>query len=271
MIDFELTQFQEDHLPSATALSTAVGWSHRQTDWAMLLPFSTGVVAQRNGDVSGTALRSDFGDDLSTINMVIVSPDTRGQGLGRKLMAALLDTTDRNIRLVATRSGRPLYEKLGFHEVGRLAQHQGVLTAAPEFIGAQAAQLADLAKIQELESQSFGGDRSALIDWLADNGQLAVMRSGGEVTGFAGCRRFGQGHVIGPVVAKGTQDAKALIAHHLRGLEGEFVRLDMMRNADLTPWLVEVGLFMTDQPPVMERGTISTTADRLAVFSQGLG
>ncbi|SLN48411.1 Acetyltransferase (GNAT) family protein [Falsiruegeria litorea R37] len=271
MADFELMHFQEGHLLSATALSEAIGWPHRQSDWKMLLAFSTGVVAKRNGQVAGTALRSDFGPDLASIHMVIASPDARGRGLGRALMTSLLGATDRNIRLVSTRSGRPLYEKLGFQDVARLVQHQGTLTAAPEAIGAQDAQPRDLDSIRRLESQSYGGDRSALIEWLAENGELAVMRSRSDVTGFAGCRRFGRGYVIGPVVAQDVQDTKTLIAHHLKGLVGQFVRLDIVRNVDLTPWLADAGLFMTNQSPVMERGTIPAAPDRMAVFSQGLG
>lgn len=271
MAEFELIQLKSEHLDECAALSAAIGWPHRSSDWEVLLPFSTGIAAQQGNKIIGTALRSDFGADLSTLNMVIVAPELRGQGLGRALVSSLLQTERRNLRLVSTVSGMPLYEKLGFKEVARLAQHQGEVKSTPEFGGAQDASTQDLPSIRKLESQSYGGDRTALIDWIANNARLAVVRRDGDVTGFAACRLFGKGHMIGPVVAREAKDAKALISHHLRGLVGQFVRLDVTRDTELSAWLVKTGLLIADQPPVMERGAISASPERVAVFSQALG
>lgn len=270
MTGFDLCQFQQEHLPAGVELSASVGWRHQLGDWEMLLSFSEGTVAQHEGRIVGTALRSDFGPDLSTLNMVIISEDQRGKGLARALISALTSDTNRLIRLVSTRSGKPLYEKLGFRDVAVLAQHQGIVAELPDIAGSRDAEPEDLPGILDLESQSFGGDRSALVDWLASNTRISVVRRKGEITGYAACRRFGLGHVIGPVVAETMQDAQAVIAHHLRDLIDHFVRLDTLQNSGLSPWLTGLGLALVDTPPIMEQGPTSMSPQRMVLFSQAL-
>ena len=232
--------------------------------------FSKGVVATTSDGLIGTALRSDFGPEMSTINMVIVSEDRQGQGLGRSLVMSLIEKEERHIRLVATVSGRPLYQKLGFQDVAYIVQHQGIVGKAPGIVGAQDAEADDLPGVLELENQSFGGDRAALVNWMASNTRISVIRRNGKVSGFAACRPFGRGYVVGPVVADSVQDAQPLIGHHLTGLVGQFVRLDVMRESGLSPWLIDLGLMRVSQPPVMQRGKLPLSPRRLALFNQAL-
>ena len=92
----------------------------------MILAQSVGYVAVLEGRVMGTALRADFGPHLSTVHMVIVATDHRGQGLGRRLTEAVLATDHpRSYRLIATASGTPIYQKLGFQEAGHILQNAG--------------------------------------------------------------------------------------------------------------------------------------------------
>lgn len=149
---FELSIFRPTDIPAGLALSKAVGWSHRPEDWKMLLPSSSGITAVSQGQVVGTALRSDFGSAQSTLNMVIVSQDMRGQGLGQTMVAALLAKGDRKIRLVATKSGRPLYEKMGFEARDHISQHQGVAVTLPAHCVADAATPSDLPAIAPLKT-----------------------------------------------------------------------------------------------------------------------
>ena len=58
--------------------------------------------------------------------MIIVDAALRGRGLGRAVMEQIIDLAGpREMRLVATTDGLPLYEKLGFKADGRISQHQG--------------------------------------------------------------------------------------------------------------------------------------------------
>jgi predicted acetyltransferase len=56
--------------------------------------------------------------------MVAVLPEARGHGISGKLMAhGLADAVERGARtstLVATKLGRPVYERLGYRELGAL-------------------------------------------------------------------------------------------------------------------------------------------------------
>ncbi|MGR3614513.1 MAG: GNAT family N-acetyltransferase [Paracoccaceae bacterium] len=116
---------------------------------------------------------------------------TRSQGLGRSLMSSLMQSdTDRAYRLIATRKGRPLYEKLGFEEVDQLVTVRGLLEFVPLPSNAHNFENCDRNGLVQLESASFGGDRAAVVDWLLTNAKLAVVRDEGVVHGFAARRRF---------------------------------------------------------------------------------
>src|SRR5918997_6987402 len=80
-------------------------------------------VASRAGEPIGCCVTADTGAN-SEIQMVAVVPEARGQGLSGKLIAhALADAVGRGCEtstLVATKLGRPVYEKLGFRPLGVL-------------------------------------------------------------------------------------------------------------------------------------------------------
>ena len=59
--------------------------------------------------------------------MVIVAPGLQGQGIGRRLVRAVLDTApSKTLLLNATVSGLRLYESEGFRAVGTIYQYQGI-------------------------------------------------------------------------------------------------------------------------------------------------
>lgn len=276
MSPVSLSPFEPGHIPGALALSRAAGWAHGAADWEMLLPFSSGSVALADGQVVGTALRSDFTGGPSLVNMVLVAEHQRGQGLGRALVTSVLPGPHAPVQLVATPAGRPLYEALGFTEVSRLAQYVGVPTAAPAMGGATRARAEDLEAITALETRSFGGDRTALIRELWDRATLCVLRRAGQVVAFAACRPLGAGLVIGPVVAENLEDAQAVIAWHMGDHAGASFRLDTVEGSGLGPWLTGLGLTglgltLTAQPPLMQRGPARAMTHRYALTSQALG
>ncbi|MEO1025199.1 MAG: GNAT family N-acetyltransferase [Pseudomonadota bacterium] len=268
--DIVFEPFGKEHLAAAVALSTAAGWAHRREDWEMLLPFSRGVAASQNGKIMGTALRADFGRELSTVNMIIVAEAMRSKGLGRALIEAAIGVEVRSLRLVATESGQPLYKKLGFETVAKIACVQGIVKPVCEVYGVADALEHDLDEISALESASFGGDRTDLINWFEKHARMSVIRDGNSVAGFAACRRFGHGHVIGPVVASNAEDGLSLIAYLAKDLEGELLRIDVTENSGLQQGLSALGLEVRYLAPIMQRGRVSATPERLAFASQAL-
>ncbi|MDT6942143.1 GNAT family N-acetyltransferase [Brucella pseudogrignonensis] len=232
-----------DHLDGAVALSQQAGWPHRREDWAFVLALSNGVVALEDGSVVGTAMSTPLGDDVATVNMVIVDEAMRGRGLGRKLMQAALDAADgRTCLLVATQDGLPLYEKLGFVVNGEIIQHQGLAAKVDAPGNVSWADSDDFSRLVEMDSTATGHNRSNIMQLLKESAQFAVIRKDDEVEAFAGIRPFGRGLVIGPVVAKNGDDARALIDFLLSKHTGEFVRVDTNIATGLADWLTERGL-----------------------------
>jgi GNAT superfamily N-acetyltransferase len=80
-------------------------------------------VASRDGRPAGCCVTADSGSNTE-IQMVAVMPEARGVGLsGRLISHALADAMERGCRtstLVATKLGRPVYDRLGFRPLGVL-------------------------------------------------------------------------------------------------------------------------------------------------------
>lgn len=267
-----LVDFTSDHLDGAVALSSSLGWAHTRDDWAMLQSHSAGRAAIVDARVVGTVFRTDFGANLSSLNMVIVAQELRGQGVGRTLVKSVIESKpSRDLRLVSTSSGKALYRKLGFEETWHVLQMQGRVDRVPDALGASKASASDQDMIVRLDREMFGADRTWLVNWIYQNGHLAVVRHGDFVTGFAAMRRFGRGHVIGPVVAPDLDAAVALVSHLTRQIPDEFLRLDIAANCGLQPWLEDIGLSPVDRAPVMQRGEKHASQRYFALFSQALG
>ncbi|NYT34799.1 GNAT family N-acetyltransferase [Rhizobium sp. WYCCWR 11128] len=272
----EIVPFGPDHLEAAVALSRQAGWPHRTEDWQLALALSDGMVAVEDGKVVGTVLVTPYKEDCATINMVIVDETMRGRGLGRKLMdAALLIAGDRPLRLVATTAGLPLYQKLGFHETGTVAQHQGLAGDIAASAETQAATDADLPAIVALDRLAFGADREGLLSYFAGIGAFAVIRRDGHLSGFACLRPFGRGEVIGPVVAADLGQARKLIEHFIARRPGRFLRVDTTAETGLSPWLAEQGLAHVGGGITMKKPLANDAADptatTFALASQALG
>jgi GNAT superfamily N-acetyltransferase len=265
-----LLAFGAVHLKDALRLSRQANWPHRLEDWKMALELSEGVVAIDSADrVVGTVLVTPFKTETATINMVIVDEAVRGRGLGRKLMQAALSMAGtRRTRLIATREGLPLYQRLGFQATGEVLQHQGRAVGLRASGGVDPAVAADLPAIVELDRQAFGADREGLIACLASVGRFAVTRRGNRPAAFAGLRAFGRGEVIGPVVAPDLDEAKALIAHFISQRPGVFLRADTTADTGLAPWLAEQGLALAGGGIVMRRPLVAVlTKPSISTFA----
>lgn len=272
----EFAPFEARHLEDAVALSRAAGWPHRREDWAMVWGLSEGRVALAGDRVVGTALMTPFGKTCAAVNLIIVDEAMRGRGLGRRLTTAATELADgRECRLVATADGLPLYEKLGFRTTHDVRQHQGVVTPVQASTHVEWADGKDLKSLIDLDNVAFGADRSDLFAVLADKGRFAVVRVEGRIVAFAAVRPFGRGEVVGPVVGQGEDQARALIAFILAARKGQFVRVDVAGQNDLSPWLENLGLAPAGGGIAMTRGGPGprefAAVQTFALASQALG
>jgi len=250
-----------DDLDRALELSRDFQWPHRDEDWAFFLEIGEGLVAEHDGQIVGTIMAWRFGDKVATIGMVIADRAVQGQGIGRKLMEAMIAQLDGySVVLNATKEGLPLYEKLGFVEIGCIHQHQGLapVVPLPELQPDERVRPLGQADqgVADFYSRATGMDRTKLVAALIERDKGVVLTRGHEPVGFAMLRRFGRGWSIAPVVAPDAGGAKALILHWLAQNTGTFSRLDVSDESGLSPWLTELGLPHVGGGIKMVRGTV---------------
>lgn len=267
-------------LPAAHALSQAVRWPHRVEDWRLALGLGEGVVAEAGGVVVGTAMAWRFGARGGSTGMVIVAPGRQGQGIGGRLMAAILPALgDRTVMLHATEAGVPLYRRLGFAPAGDVRQHQG-LARPPGPIAVEPGErlrpvtAGDVAALAALDEAATGMDRGAALRALLGVSEGVVLERGGAACGFALLRPFGRGRVIGPVAAPDSGAARLLAGHWIGRHAGDFLRMDVPAASGLPPWLAAQGLEQVDAVTRMVRGPVPAAGHAVRSFAlanQALG
>ncbi|NVZ20785.1 GNAT family N-acetyltransferase [Pseudomonas costantinii] len=267
-------------IPAAHALSVHLKWPHREEDWAMVQRTSEGFVAELDGQLVGVAFACHQGA-YSSIGLVIVSDQHQGKGIGRRLMNLCLDAAaPRTPILNATESGAPLYASMGFIEFARIQQHQGVpQTPAPmpliKHSNCRVLSLAEYPRLIELANAGSGLDRTEVLNDLLPTAEHVVgIEVDGQLQGCALLRRFGRGHIIGPVVAQNQEQAQQLITHLLRLIPGAFVRFDILTECGLAGWLESLGLQCVDRAPRMVLGVPPQSSDgirQFALVTQAIG
>ncbi|GLZ33984.1 acetyltransferase [Lentzea sp. NBRC 105346] len=218
-------------------------WAHSAQTWRFLLELGTGWGMFDGDELAGTTVVTPYAG-MSAISMVLVHSRYERQGIGGKLVSHALDSGVSC--LYATKFGKPLYERLGFHSVGQATRYSGVWRGGDLNV-ARPAKETDLPDIIALDQATFGAERpemwAKLLDstWISDRGVIASTRNNDT-------------QMIGPVIASSPMHALALIAqvadgdvrvhidnnwlgHHLdvRGLTPGVSCDLMVRNADEVP------------------------------------
>lgn len=273
-----LETMMAEHLDGAVELSRQAKWPHRREDWELVRSISQGIVALVDERVAGTTMMTHYGYDAATINMVIVEVAMRGRGIGRRLMDVALEKVGaRTCYLVATQEGLPLYQNLGFVATGEIVQHQGKALPVDAPDNVSWAESSDHARMVALDRAAVGHDRSALMQLLRRKAKFAIIRVEGDVQAFAAIREFGRSLVIGPVVARSSGEAKALIDFMLAHHQGCFVRVDTNISTNLVQWLAGRGLACVGGGITMQRSVVPRRQDNpahhrtYALVSQALG
>lgn len=243
------------------ALSISVGWPHRGADWQFLREVGKGVVATDDiGRIMSSAMWFRQAPELATIGMVITSPRLQTQGTGLWLMEyALRDLKGVDLRLNATRAAQRLYYSLGFRPEKTVYQCQGIVTHIPPEQPVtgdlRALTDGDLAAAIALDGAAFGVARAGTVSKLFQHSRGYGLFRDGRLVAFALCRRFGRGHVVGPIVATTDEDAIAVLSPHIREHEGGFLRLDThFETSDFAVLVLRCGLSVFDTVLTMSLG-----------------
>lgn len=273
----------EADLTQAHQLSIGVGWPHRPEDWQLVMSLGQGFMAcDAIGRALGSAMWWPFGEDFASVGMVITSPRVQAHGAGRRLMDTIFaQSGERDLRLSSTQAGYRLYIALGFQPTGRIFQHQG-RALAPEPVADEAPDLtireavpADLDALARLDANAYGADRSRVIRALLPLSTGTVAERNGQPVGFALCRQFGRGHVVGPIVAEDDAMAIALTRPHVVAHEGNFLRVDTaFEQTGFGRFLEASGMPIFDSVTPMIRGRSHDgggTAKTYGLVTQALG
>lgn len=246
-------------------LSVSVVWPHRPEDWELVIRHGRGFVARDEIErLVGTGMWYPLGDSHAAIGMVITSPRLQEHGTGRWLMNLILEETgERGLVLNATRPAYRLYISLGFMPLAPVFQHNGEVTATPDPRQLPAIpkaiirpfDAADAKEVMALDRAAFGLERDAVMAEVLALSHGMVLERDGVVCGFALCRRFGRGHVIGPAVAATEAEMLHLIAPIISGHKGQFLRMDTRApEGMLRRFLVAHGLIHHDTVTRMALG-----------------
>lgn len=234
-------------------LSENRGWLREEHKWGLLLSAGTGYgIDDPDGDgLLACCVVTSYGSgpegpELAAIGMVLVAQRYARRGVGRRLMRHVLDEAGETpLTLHATANGQPLYEELGFAEIGRAEMVKGRFTGAVPApnVAVRPVTAEDLQEVLRLDREVFGLDRTPLITRLpafADHLRVAV--EDGAIIGFAAAWPNMDTHVVGPLIARDTATAQALVAS-LGAATNRPLRTDVdLRHTELLGWLKENGL-----------------------------
>ncbi|MFI8963235.1 GNAT family N-acetyltransferase [Streptomyces sp. NPDC053493] len=254
-----IRRLTHDDLGACADLSENRGWPREEHKWGLLLSAGTGYgIDDPSGDGLLTAcVLTSYEPGFAAIGMVLVAERYARQGVGRRLMRHVLaETGDLPLSLYATSNGQPLYEELGFADIGRSEMLMGRFTftePAPART-VRPATADDLQDVLRLDHEIFGADRTHLIARLpAFADHLRVAEQDGQISGFAALWPNMDTHVVGPLIAADAATAQALVAS-LAVATDRPLRTDVdARHSSLVTWLKANGLEQIATPAVMIR------------------
>ncbi|MFD2689062.1 GNAT family N-acetyltransferase [Streptomyces phyllanthi] len=257
-------------LTACADLSEDRGWPREEHKWGLLLIAGKGYgIDDPDGGLVAACIVTEYGPwdrpDLGAIGMVLVAGRHARQGVGRRLMRHVMTEMGTTpLTLHATPFGQPLYEELGFKVTGRVEMVRGRFAAdGPKpRVATRSATAEDIATILQLDQEVFGSDRTHMITRLpAFADHLRVAEENGRIIGYAAAWPNMDTHVVGPLIGRDTDTAKALIAS-LAAHTDRPLRTDIdVRHDGLLSWLKERGLASVGFNAVMTYGISELPGD----------
>jgi len=269
-------RLQEEDIPETLELKDSHGWNQLPGDLRRFLRLSGEgcFKAVAEGRLVGTCLVFIF-DRIGWIALMVVRREFQRRGIGRALMERSLEFCDSKgislIKLDGTREGYPLYRSVGFQEefpVGMARAGVDDLRApAPakynlEYHGSEIRRvgMGDLEALAALDRRACGINREELIRQLLLDypGRGLISESDGP-SGFVLFRPGSHSVQIGPLIASGEGEARALLARAIGRIRGEERRGGLtlsvsLRNPDSLRLFEAMGFSCTHRLTRMRRG-----------------
>ena len=243
-------------------------------DWELFLKWAMAegwrVPAQElalyRGEMADSAfvLRGAAGDPLGFVTVsrhqrgawignLIVDPDRRGEGLGRRLFQHAIEVLNSRgaagIWLTASADGLPLYQSCGFREAGRVErwvrQVAGGEVAPPVASGNSLQQLA------RADTAAWGGSRVGLLTRLARGGQIFAAN------GTVALLQAGTGlRVLGPWLTADLcpRSNRSVLAAVLDFCASGEIAVDLLGGSPVRALLAASGFRQTGETVLMLHG-----------------
>ncbi|MFE6664061.1 GNAT family N-acetyltransferase [Streptomyces sp. NPDC057697] len=257
-----------DDLVACADLCEDRGWPRDEHRWRLLLTagIGYGVDDPEGKGLMASCVVTTYGSRLTAIGMLLVAERYARQGVARQLMNHVIAAcADVPVSLYATAAGQPLYEQLGFSAVGRSQRVTGFFRPtdeSPDGVHVRPATAEDLHAMVRLDSDVFGADRTHLLARLpAYADHIRVARTEGELIGYAAAWPSEQTHVVGPLIARDTATARALVSSLAEATDRP-LRADIdARHTGLLEWFEKCGLRLGSTTTVMTLGASDLPGD----------
>ncbi|TWD15276.1 ribosomal protein S18 acetylase RimI-like enzyme [Streptomyces sp. T12] len=262
-------------LSACADLSEDRGWPREEHKWGLLLAAARGYgIDAPDGGLAAACVVTEYGPrdqpSLAAIGMVLVAERHSRHGIGRRLMRHVVaEAGTTPLTLYATPLGRPLYEELGFKVSGQAEMLRGRFVLGHRTdIRTRTATADDLPGILRLDEEVFGADRTHIVTRLpAFADQLRVAEDDGRLIGYAAAWPNMDTHVVGPLIARDTATAQALIAS-LAAHTNRPLRTDIdVRHEELLSWAKDHGLSTVALNAVMTYGITELPGDWSRLFA----
>ncbi len=203
----------------------------------------------------------DERDEVVGVGPVAVAVDRQGQGLGRRVMEALIERAERNgfrsIRLVQVAYNRQsfsLYHNLGFNATDLLANIRGRPSAGEKTRDTVREYTpADLEACNALHKDVHGLDRTHDIELMAGFAPPLVIERNGEIAGYL-TRCPGTETFITHGVTRDEQALRDLIIGMARSSPAEVHILLPAAHSETLRWAMGQGFQLLELDSYMVRG-----------------
>ena len=225
-------------------------------------PEARGFVAECDGTLVGSGFAHIRGDKAG-IGPVTVAPEAQSRGVGRALMARLLEETGgcSSVRLIQdpfNNASFSLYSKLGFvprDVVARFVTEDPRPAQSGNSCAVRAMTADDLESVAALDEQKTGMSRPPDYALLMSLGRQLVCQRDGCLTGFL-CRVPTDDEVmLGPGAAETLDDLQALLCEALRVPGPRRMRLWLTASQhDLLRCVFDAGFVISSISTYMVKG-----------------
>jgi len=259
--NLKLNVLDENDVEGLISLSQSVGWDYDRDEIRTVMS-SGKIIGHKNefGHLVSSAAIIPYDTHLASIGMVIVHKKFRGRSLGKETTQACIDLVPEksSIMLIATPEGKPLYEKMGFKEVGYVQKficnnYIPSNRLLLEGIKAEVFKQGDFEKVVELDTDAYGDSRRKfLVNRIRQSHQSLVLRDeNGRVLGYGISILGPENLVLGPIVAPNNNAATFLINQLAINHHGN-LRIDTSTGDEIfIKFLYDSGFEKVSQPPIM--------------------